>query len=92
VGLHPCPETKAGAFGNDEDRPAGPLMSDIGGIFTPWDLALMAFVAGSPGLVIGAIAGALAAPTRRLTGAGLGALAGFAVCLGAVILWIVAIK
>lgn len=67
-------------------------MSDIGGIFTPWDLALMAFIAGSPGLVVGAIAGALAAPTRRLPGISLGALAGFAVCLGAVTLWIVAIK
>lgn len=67
-------------------------MSDIGGIFSPWDLVLMALIAGLPGLVAGAVAGALAKPARRALNAGLGAIAGFALCLGVVVVWIVAIR
>ena len=52
-------------------------MSDIGILNDPVSLALMALLLGSPGLALGALAGALAWRRRRLTGAALGALASF---------------
>lgn len=67
-------------------------MSDIGGIFTPLDLLLMALGAGAPGLVLGAVAGAMLKRDRRIVGAALGGVAGFALCLGAVVLWVLVVK
>lgn len=56
-------------------------MSDIGGIFSPLDLTLIVLIAGAPGLVVGALCGALVCRRRRLRGAAVGAAAGFALCL-----------
>lgn len=67
-------------------------MSDIGGIFTPLDLWLMASAAGAPGFVVGAVAGAWLSRDRRIVGAALGGAAGFALCLGAVMLWVLMLK
>jgi hypothetical protein len=67
-------------------------MSDIGGIFTPLDLLLMALGVGAPGLVFGAIAGAMLKRDRPIVGAALGGVAGFALCLGAVMLWVLVLK
>ncbi len=67
-------------------------MSDIGGIFTPLDLWLMASAAGAPGFVLGAVAGAWLSRDRRIVGAALGGAAGFALCLGAVMLWVLMLK
>jgi low affinity Fe/Cu permease len=66
-------------------------MSDIG-IFSTFDLFAMAFVAGSPGLVFGATAGVLLWRSRRTAGLLLGGAAGFAVCLGGVLVWILWLK
>jgi hypothetical protein len=57
-------------------------MSDIGIYFGPLDLAVIALIFGSPGLVIGGLAGALAWRGHRLWGCALGALAGCALWLG----------
>jgi hypothetical protein len=51
-------------------------MSDIGPIFHPFDLVVIGLMLGSPGIPIGAIAGALAWRRHRVAGVGLGALAG----------------
>jgi hypothetical protein len=51
-------------------------MSDIGILNDPVSLALIALLLGSPGLALGAIAGAFAWWRHRLGGAALGALAG----------------
>ena len=67
-------------------------MSDIGGIFTPLDLLLMALGAGAPGFVLGAVAGAWLMRDRRIVGAALGGAAGFALCLGAAVLWVMVLK
>jgi hypothetical protein len=67
-------------------------MSDIGGIFSPFDLFVMALIAGSPGAAIGVITGALSWPNRRVTGALLGAVLGFFLCLTGVLIWLLAIK
>lgn len=66
-------------------------MSDIG-IFSTFDLFVLAFAAGSPGLVIGAIAGALGWRRRWLIGLLLGGASGFALCLGGVLVWLLWIK
>jgi hypothetical protein len=66
-------------------------MSDIG-IFSTFDLFVMAFVAGSPGLVIGGVVGGFWWRERRIPGLLLGAAIGFALCLGGVLVWILAIK
>jgi Na+/proline symporter len=58
-------------------------MSDIGILNNPSDLFLIALVFGSPGLVLGAVAGALAWRKRRWAGALLGAVIGFAAWLAA---------
>ncbi|WP_193176429.1 hypothetical protein [Oricola nitratireducens] len=52
----------------------------------------MALIAGSPGLVLGGIAGAWRWRTRRVFGALVGAAAGFALCLGAVLIWLMVVK
>lgn len=67
-------------------------MSDIGGIFTPLDLLLMALAAGAPGLVLGAVAGAMLKRDRRIVGAAFGGVAGFALCLAAAVLWVMVVK
>ncbi len=64
-------------------------MSDIGGIFTPFNLAVMAMAAAVPGLMIGAAAGAWLSRNRRVLGAAIGGISGFALCLGAVVWWVV---
>jgi hypothetical protein len=66
-------------------------MSDIRGIFTVYDLALFLALAASPGLVIGAIAGTLLT-RHRLRGALIGAVIGFVLCLGALLLWLFVLK
>lgn len=67
-------------------------MSDIGGIFSPFDLFVLALIAGSPGAAIGGIAGALLSTSRRVTGALSGAVLGFFLCLAGVLIWLLAIK
>jgi hypothetical protein len=56
-------------------------LSDIGILNDPSDLVMIALVLGSPGLLLGAIAGALAWRKRRWAGALLGAVIGFATWL-----------
>jgi hypothetical protein len=57
-------------------------MSDIGSIFSTWDIVLMILVACAPGFVIGAAFGAWRGfgknPGRRLRGAIVFGLTGFA--------------
>jgi hypothetical protein len=53
-------------------------MSDIGPIFGPLDLFLLALVASAPGFVVGAGLGALAWRRHRIIGALIGAIAGAA--------------
>ena len=53
-------------------------MSDIGGIFTPFDLALIALMICGPGLALGGLIGALAWRRRRIAGGLIGAVAGLA--------------
>ena len=53
-------------------------MSDIGGIFTPFDLALIALMICGPGLVLGGVIGALVWRRRRIAGGLIGAVAGLA--------------
>jgi hypothetical protein len=66
-------------------------MSDIG-IFSTFDLFVLALIAGSPGLVIGGLTGAFMWRERRILGLLLGGAVGFAICLGGVLVWILAIK
>ena len=56
-------------------------LSDIGILNNPSDLVMIALVLGSPGLLLGAIAGALAWRKHRWAGALLGAVIGFAAWL-----------
>lgn len=66
-------------------------MSDIG-ILSTLDLYVLAFVAGLPGLVVGAIAGVLLWRGRPIPGLLLGSAAGFALCLGGVLLWVLVLR
>ena len=52
----------------------------------------MALIAGSPGLVLGGAIGAWRWRTRRILGGSIGAAVGFALCLGAVLVWLMAVK
>jgi Na+/proline symporter len=52
-------------------------MSDIGILNDPLSLIAIALIFGSPGLLLGAIAGALLWRRHRLIGGLLGAVAGF---------------
>lgn len=63
--------------GHDESS----LMSDIGGIFSPFDLALIALMIAAPGLVAGGVIGALVWRARRIAGALIGAATGVVVWL-----------
>ncbi|MDO8875691.1 MAG: hypothetical protein Q8M24_01925 [Pseudolabrys sp.] len=56
-------------------------MSDIGILNDPLSIAFIALLFGSPGLAVGAIAGALAWRQHRIAGALISAVVGFAVCL-----------
>lgn len=56
-------------------------MSDIGPIFTPFDLALIALMIGAPGLALGGVIGALVWRRRRVAGGLIGAAAGLAAWL-----------
>lgn len=62
-------------------------MSDIGLNWGPLDIALIALIIAWPGLTIGAALGALAWRRRRLWGALIGAVAGFALWLGGFVWW-----
>ena len=53
-------------------------MSDIGSIFSTWDILLMIAVACAPGLVLGAALGGWKSPGHRLRGGLVWGLAGFA--------------
>ena len=57
-------------------------MSDIGILNDPWSLAAVLLIIGSPGLPLGAIAGALFWRKHRIAGALIGAVVGFALWLG----------
>jgi hypothetical protein len=61
-------------------------MSDIGLIFGPWDYVELAFLFGSPGLVIGAGLGAIAWRCHRMIGAMGGAVIGMLLCIAGVVL------
>ena len=53
-------------------------MSDIGILNDPLSIAFVVFIIGSPGLVVGVLAGAVLWRRRRIAGALIGAVAGFA--------------
>ncbi len=57
------------------------LMSDIGILNNPLDLAVIALVIGAPGLVLGGLIGALAWRRRRIAGGLTGAVVGFGLWL-----------
>lgn len=71
-------------------------MSDIGSIFSTWDIILMILVACAPGFVIGAAFGAWrgigGTPGGRLRGAVLYGLGGFALAFGFWWLYLTVIK
>jgi Na+/proline symporter len=56
-------------------------MSDIGILNDPVSLIVIALLLGSPGFLLGAIPGALLWRRHRITGALLGAAAGFGIWL-----------
>jgi Na+/proline symporter len=56
-------------------------VSDIGILNDPVSLVAIALILGSPGIVLGAIAGALLWRKRRIAGGVAGAMVGFAVWL-----------
>ena len=64
-------------------------MSDIAILSDPLSIALLYLIFGSPGIVVGAIFGALVWRGHRIWGALLGAVAGWAVCIGVVWVWMV---
>jgi hypothetical protein len=66
-------------------------MSDIS-IFSTADIVLMILVACAPGLVLGAALGAWKSPGRRLVGAVLYGVAGFALAFGGWWLYLTVIK
>ncbi len=65
-------------------------MSDIGLDWGPLDWAEIALIAGIPGLVLGAILGAIAWRRHRLWGALLGAIVGLVLWDAGVVIWITA--
>jgi hypothetical protein len=56
-------------------------MSDISLVFSPLDYLVIALVVASPGLVVGAVVGALAWRRRRIMGAASGAVLGGLLCI-----------
>jgi len=67
-------------------------MSDIGSIFSTWDLILMALVACAPGFVIGAAFGAWKNPGHRLSSATVFGLTGFALAFAGWWIYLTVIK
>jgi hypothetical protein len=63
-------------------------MSDIGILNDPASLAFLAVMFGSPGLLLGAVIGAVAWRSHRFAGAGIGGIAGFALWLVGSLWWI----
>ena len=64
-------------------------MSDINIFSDPLSIAILYFIFGGPGLVLGVMIGALAWRAHRIWGALLGAVVGYGVCLAGVWAWIV---
>ncbi len=62
-------------------------MSDIGLDWGPLDIAGIALIIGSPGLVIGALLGAILWRRHRLYGVLLGAFAGLVLWLAGFVWW-----
>jgi Na+/proline symporter len=62
-------------------------MSDIGILNDPLSLALIALLFASPGLPVGAIAGALLWRRHRILGALIGAVLGAVLCLVGLMWW-----
>jgi Na+/proline symporter len=62
-------------------------MSDIGPIFGPLDIAMLALIIGAPGLVVGVAVGALAWRRRRIWGALVGGVVGMPIWLAGFVLW-----
>jgi hypothetical protein len=62
-------------------------MSDIGPLFGPLDIAMLALIIGAPGLVLGAAIGALARRHHRISGALLSAVGGLLIWLAGFALW-----
>jgi hypothetical protein len=57
-------------------------MSDIALNWGPLDLAIVVLMIGWPGLLLGAVVGALAWRRHRLSGSAMGAIAGLALWIG----------
>ena len=62
-------------------------MSDVGINIGPFGLLLFAFLSGWPGILFGGVSGALLWRARRIVGALLGGLFGWAVGIGLFIVW-----
>lgn len=62
-------------------------MSDISFEFTWYELALVALLFSSPGLVLGCVLGAVAWRRHRIYGGALGAIIGAVLLLAAEVLW-----
>ncbi|MCZ4289939.1 hypothetical protein [Hoeflea alexandrii] len=67
-------------------------MSDIGSIFSTWDIIAMILAACAPGFVIGAALGAWRNPGRRLSSATVFGLTGFALAFAGWWLYLTVIK
>jgi hypothetical protein len=67
-------------------------MSDIGNIFSPFDLIIMLLIASTPGLVVGAAAGAYFVRKKPLYGAIAGATTGCILVIAGWIVYFSAIK
>jgi hypothetical protein len=67
-------------------------MSDIGSIFSTWDIVVMILAACAPGLVLGAIHGAWKNPGRRLRGATIFGLTGFGLAFAGWWIYLTVIK
>ncbi len=64
-------------------------MSDIGIFSGPFSVLFLYLLFGGPGLVVGAILGALLWRRNRARGAEIGAILGFWMCIFAVWVWTV---
>jgi hypothetical protein len=62
-------------------------MSDIGPIFGPFDIAMLALMIGAPGLVQGGAASALAWERHRVWSALIGAVGRLLIWLAGFVLW-----
>lgn len=64
-------------------------MSDIGILSGPYDMLIIAMMFGAPGLPAGAIIGGLLWRAHWIVGAAIGAVLGFAACLGGMWIYVV---